>query len=40
MPKSIKDLFPKLEVFEYLEEGDYDTLEKYMFRYEYEEKED
>ncbi len=37
MPQSIRELFPKLEVFEFLEEGDYETLEKYMFRYEYEE---
>lgn len=37
MPQSIQDLLPKLEVFEFLKEGDHDTLEKYMFRYEYDE---
>ncbi len=37
MPQSIKELFPKLEVFEFLNEEDYDTLEQYMFRYQYDE---
>lgn len=36
MPQSIKSLFPKLEVFDFLEEADYDIIESYMFRYEYE----
>ena len=37
MPQTIKTLFPKFEVFEFLLEEDYDTLEEYMFRYQYEE---
>lgn len=36
MPKSIRGLFPKLEVFSFLQESDYDVIESYMFRYEYE----
>ena len=36
MPKSIKSLFPKLEVFNFLQESDYDVIESYMFRYDYE----
>ena len=37
MNQSIHNLFPKLEVFNFLEEGDYETIENYMFRYDYEE---
>lgn len=37
MPQSIRDLFPKLEVFNFLEESDYETIESFMFRYDYEE---
>ncbi len=33
----ISSLIPKLEVFNFLEESDYTVLEKYMFRYDYEE---
>jgi CRP-like cAMP-binding protein len=36
MAQSIKGLFPKLEVFDFLEASDYDVIEPYMFRYEYE----
>ncbi len=36
MPKSIKSLFPKLEVFNFLKESDYDVIEEYLFRYDYE----
>lgn len=36
MARSIKHLFPKLEVFEFLKEEDYETVEEYMFTYEYE----
>lgn len=32
----ISSLIPKLEVFNFLEEGDHTVLEKYMFRYDYE----
>lgn len=37
MNQSIRSLFPRLEVFNFLEEGDYETIESYMFRYDYEE---
>lgn len=36
MPQSIRALFPKLEVFNFLLESDYQTIEEYMFRYDYE----
>lgn len=32
----LSSLIPKLEVFNFLEESDYNVLENYMFRYEYE----
>ena len=34
---SVQDLLPKLEVFNFLEEDDYPTIEKYMFSHEYDE---
>ena len=34
---SIQDLLPKLEVFNFLEEDDYRTIEKYMFNHDYDE---
>ena len=37
MPQAIKTLFPKFEVFEFLLAEDYETLEQYMFRYQYDE---
>lgn len=37
MAESITSLLPKLEVFNFLEEADYETIEKYMFKYDYEE---
>ncbi len=37
MAQSIRSLLPKLEVFNFLGEGDYATIEKYMFPYEYDE---
>lgn len=37
MNQSIRSLFPKLEVFNFLEESDYEVVESYMFRYDYEE---
>lgn len=37
MAESITSLLPKLEVFNFLEEADYDTIERYMFKYDYEE---
>ena len=36
MAKSIRPLFPKLEVFEFLTEDDYPIIEKYMFTYQYQ----
>lgn len=33
----LSSLIPKLEVFSFLEEADYNALEDYMFRYDYEE---
>ncbi|MFN3236109.1 MAG: cyclic nucleotide-binding domain-containing protein [Pseudomonadales bacterium] len=36
MAQSIKGLFPKLEVFDFLDSSDYEVIEPYMFRYEYE----
>ncbi len=33
----ISSLIPKLEVFTFLEESDHATLEKFMFRYDYDE---
>ncbi|MCB1693874.1 MAG: cyclic nucleotide-binding domain-containing protein [Pseudomonadales bacterium] len=37
MTTPIHKLIPKLEVFNFLDEDDYKTLEKYMFRYDYDE---
>jgi len=37
MPPPIRSLLPKLEVFNFLEEADYQIVEKYMFPYEYDE---
>ena len=37
MPQAIETLFPKFEVFEFLLEEDYETLEQFMFRYQYDE---
>lgn len=34
--KPLHDLFPKLEVFKFLRQSDYKTIESYMFRYDYE----
>lgn len=36
MPQSIRDLLPRLDVFNFLLESDYPTIESYMFRYEFE----
>jgi len=36
MARSIQALFPKLEVFSFLLPGDYEVIEPYMFRYQYE----
>ena len=36
MNQPIRNLIPKLEVFNFLEDADYDVLERYMFRYDYE----
>jgi CRP/FNR family transcriptional regulator/CRP/FNR family cyclic AMP-dependent transcriptional regulator len=36
MAQSIRSLFTKLEVFDFLTPDDYPIIEKYMFRYEYE----
>ena len=36
MAQSIQSLFPKLEVFNFLLPEDYDVIESYMFRYQYE----
>jgi len=36
MAQSIQVLFPKLEVFSFLLAEDYEVIEPYMFRYEYE----
>lgn len=33
----LSSLIPKLDVFSFLEEEDYGTLEKFMFRYDYDE---
>lgn len=37
MGESIKTLLPKLEVFNFLEEQDYQVMEEYMFPHDYEE---
>ena len=37
MAKSIAALLPKLEVFNFLEESDYPTIEKYFFKHDYDE---
>ncbi len=37
MDQSIQSLLPKLDVFGFLQESDYGIIEKYMFKYEYEE---
>ena len=37
MSSSIHKLLPRLEVFNYLQEEDYDVLENYMFNYDYDE---
>lgn len=37
MSLPISTLIPKLDVFNFLEESDRDILEKYMFRYDYDE---
>lgn len=36
MSSTIQKLLPRLEVFNFLEEADYPTIEKFMFSYEYE----
>ena len=36
MSSTIARLLPRLEVFNFLEEADYSTIEKYMFSYDYE----
>jgi len=36
MSSAIERLLPKLKVFNFLEEADYDVIEKYMFTHEYE----
>tara|TARA_R110002072_G_scaffold5527_3_gene35347 strand:+ start:34015 stop:34476 length:462 start_codon:yes stop_codon:yes gene_type:complete len=36
MAQSIQSLFPKMEVFSFLLPEDYDVIEGYMFRYQYE----
>ena len=37
MSESIRAMFPKLEVFKFLEEADYKIIEKYMFPHDYAE---
>ena len=37
MSATVRNLLPKLEVFNFLTEDDYPTIEKYMFNHEYDE---
>jgi len=36
MARSIQNLFPKLDVFSFLKEEDYEVVDKYMFTYSYD----